>query len=156
MKNALEGKKVLMILVLVIIIILILFFTIQMYTYTDQHAPSVTYKIRINKITKTLNGKFYHSCSAADCDSTTYKYSIKLTKDEYKKIMKLWDDKESLSPILESLCEDDEIFYKSFEDSREESQEDYNKLDLNSDGKITSREFANQWLSDVINEIENY
>lgn len=156
MKKVLKGKGFLIILVLVIIIMLILFFTIQMYTYTDQHAPSVTYKIRINKITKTLNGKFYHSCSAVDCDSTAYKYFIKLTKDEYKKIMKLWDDKESLSPILESLCKNDEIFYKSFEDSSEESIEDYNKLDLNSDGKITSREFANQWLIDVINERENY
>lgn len=156
MKEALKGKGLLIILVLVIIIMLIFFFTIQMYTYTDQYAPSVTYKIRINKITKTLKGKFYHSCSAADCDSTTYKYSIKLTKDEYKKIMKLWDDKESLSPILESLCENDKIFYKSFEDSHEESLEDYNKMDLNSDDKITSREFANQWLNDVINEREKY
>ena len=64
-----------------------------MYTYTENYIPQGTYKIKINKINKVLNGSFYHSCSAIDCDSSTYKCSIKLTKDEYEKIMKLWNNK---------------------------------------------------------------
>lgn len=152
MKKVLKRKSVLIIVILVIIIMLIFFLPIKRYTYTEHYIPPVTYKIRINKITKILNGEFYHSCSAVDCNSSTYKYSIKLTKDEYEKIMKLWNEKETLSPILESLCENDKIFYKSFEDSYEDSVEDYNKLDLNSDGKITSRELGNQMLIDAINK----
>ena len=127
--------------------------TNKMYSYRD-YFPGVTYKIRINKITKVLYGNFYHSCSAADCEGTTYKYkySVKLTNDEYKKIMMIWNDKKSLSPILESLCENDKVFYSSFENSFEDSIEDYNKMYTNSDGKITSREFADNWLDIVIEE----
>lgn len=145
-------KKIIIIVVIVMAFIAFFVSTNKMYTYRAYPFPGVTYRIRINKITKVVHGYFYHSCSAADCEGKKYKYSVKLTNDEYKKIMKLWNDKDSISPILESICEDDKVFYSSFEDSHEDSIEEYNKMDTNSDGKITSREFANNWLDIVIEE----
>ena len=150
MKKIFKKRNVLITIILILLIIFL--FPIKMYTYEDHTIPGNKYKIKLNTITKELKGEFHHYCSFEDCETSIYKYSITLTKDEYKKIMKLWNDKEMLSSILETLCENDKIFYNSFEDSREENLEDYNKLDLNSDGKITSREFGNRWLDYAISE----
>lgn len=141
-------KKLLIIISLVIILILIIYLcTFKTYSYNDHTIPSTTYKIRLNKITKTVNGTFIHTSSAVEGKDTVYKYSVKLTNDEYKKIMKIWKDKDSLSPILETICENDKIFYNSIEDSYEDNKDEYNKMDANSDGKVTSREYADNWLN---------
>lgn len=116
-----------------------------MYTYNDGYAPGETYKIRINKITKVMHGKFKHQCSTVDNCDKTYRYSVKLTKDEYKKVMKLWNNKKTLSPILESICENNKVLAKSCEEWEKEfygDLEECKEFDLNSDGKITSREFG--------------
>ena len=147
-----KKRYIFCLLLIVVVVLGILFFSEKGYSYSDNYAPLTNYKIKINNFTKVMEGEFYHSCSTKDCNNKTNKYSIKLTNDEYKKIMKLWNDKETLSPILEELCKDDKVFYESFVDSYEFSQTDYNKMDKNSDGKITSREFANQMLIDVLNE----
>ena len=144
-----------MIILIILLILAILYgISIKHYFYSNDNAPLTKYKVSINTLTKKMKGEFYHSCSAVNCLNSTKKYSITLTEDEYKKIIKLWKDKETLSQSFEGLCADDKVFYKSFEDSREDSIEDYKKLDLNSDGIITSREFANQMLIDAINEID--
>ena len=149
-------KKLNMIIVFLAITLMVIFLCpLKMYKYTEDYIPPVTYEIKVNKVTKVLTGTFYHSCSVVDCDGSTYKCSMKLTNDEYKKIMKLWNDKKALSPILESLCENEKILYQSYKDYKDkfdESVDDYNTMDLNNDGKITSREFANQWLIEVISE----
>lgn len=152
------NKKNVPIVVCSVVLIVILFlFTNKMYYYVDDFVEPVTYKIRINKITRVLHNNIYHSCSAGDCDGTTTKCSVKLTEDEYEKIMTLWDNKKALSPILEWFCEDTKVLYDSFKESHYDSIEDYNKADLDSDGKISHREIANEDLNMVINGIwENY
>ena len=151
MKN--KGKLVIIVIIL-IIVALVLIFTLapKHYTYQNDITPPTTYKITINRYTKTLQGEFTSSCSYVGCNNKTVKRKIKLTSSEYKKIMILWHDKDVLSPILEALCSGDEILYNSFSDSMEENIKDYNSMDLNNDGKITNREFANKWLNDAIKE----
>ena len=78
-----------------------------MYTYYDWSIPGEKYKIKLNRITRELKGEFHHYASCEGCKTSIYKYSITLTKDEYKKVMKLWHDKDDLSPILETLCENE-------------------------------------------------
>ncbi len=151
MKRFLKNRRIMIGLLIIVLLILVLIFPNSSYTYNDMRAPSTTYAIKINKYTKLLKGKFTHTCSALDCETSINKCNIKLTNDEYKKIRLLWNKKEELSPILERLCDNNKVFYKSFEDSFEENQEEYNKMDSNSDGKVTSREFANQWLVYAIN-----
>ena len=82
------NKKNVPIVVCSVVLIVILFlFTNKMYYYVDDFVEPVTYKIRINKITRVLHNNIYHSCSAVGCDGTTTKCSVKLTEDEYEKIM---------------------------------------------------------------------
>ena len=135
---------------LIIIYIVLLCVPGKKYTYTELHFPPTTYEMEIKPIVKVLKGTFFDSCSFNNCEGSTESCFIFLTRNEYKNIMKLWDDKDILSPILRTLCENDEIFYQSYKESLE-SLDDYTKMDLNSDGKITSREFANQWLNEAVN-----
>ena len=135
---------------LIIIYIVLLCVPGKKYTYTELHFPPTTYEMEIKPIVRVLKGTFFDSCSAVNCEGSTESCFIFLTRNEYKNIMKLWDDKDILSPILQTLCENDEIFYQSYKESLE-SLDDYTKMDLNSDGKITSREFANQWLNEAVN-----
>ena len=89
-------------------------------------------------------------CSAVDCETTVTKCSVKLTNDEYEKIMLIWDNKRDLSPILNRICKNDSVMYESFEESTISDKTKYEKVDTNSDGKISNREFANNWLNIVI------
>lgn len=123
------------------------------YEYFDNYIPGETYTIELNKETKELKGEFYHACSAVDCDGDRYNYTVTLTDEELTKILKLWNYKDELSPILECICENNMIMYNSFEESFEESIEEYNAMDINSDGKISSREFGNRWLDYAIEEV---
>lgn len=139
-----KGKKILVVIILAIIIMLFWFIPMKRFNYSDEYGD---YKVRINTITKVLYASFYHSCSYVDCFGSRNRYFIKLTEDEYKKIMKLWNEKEKLLLIFGHLCENDKVFYESFEKSYEDSIEDYNKLDLNLDGVVTNREYGNWWLN---------
>lgn len=58
--------------------------------------------------------------------------------------MKLWDDNETLSPMLEMLYKNDKVLWDSFEEWEFGDIEDYNKEALNSDCKISYREAGNQ------------
>lgn len=138
----------------IIIGIIIIAITNKIY-YHVEYGAVTEYLIRINKITKVLHVKVDKGCNGgaldvADCGSDN-KYSIKLTKDEYKNIMKLWNDKRILSPILEDLGKNDKVLYKSYKDYYADDIEEYNKLDLNSDGIVTYREFGNWEINYEIN-----
>lgn len=173
MKKTVKKKIVLIVILLLIVVVgIVLFLThnsegdrntsneekdVLIYEWSDFSTPGETYSIKINKNTKVLDGEFSYGCSAVNCEGYTKKYSITLTEEEYKKIMILWFDRETLSPILEILCEDTEIFYNSYEECNEDadSEEECKNSDLNSDGKITSRECGNRWLDIAIEEKQN-
>jgi uncharacterized protein YxeA len=158
-----KRKKIIIYIISIIVVVAIVVGVIVVtnnsdilsYEYRDYYVPGETYNITLNKKTKKLHGEFYHASSALGENGRKYKYTVTLTNEEYENIMKLWNDKETISPILESICEDDKIMYQSFENSYEENKEEYDQMDSNGDGKITSREFANKWLKGAIEEMDN-
>ena len=157
MKKELLIKNTLKIMFLLVLIIIIFLLSNKMYTYTDNLGSGFTSKIRINKITKVLYGKFYIDCKNKNCIPEYYKYSLKLTNKEYKNIKRLWKDKHNLSLALFYLRDKDETHYKSYNDYKDEVAEladieHYKAMDSNSDGKVTSREFADQFMIDILNE----
>ena len=154
-----KMKKALMvigiILIVIAIVLTILVFNkgeIYKYTYDDNDIPGSEYIVELSSASRKLNITVKNFCSAIDCDTKVTECSITLTKDEYNKVMSIWDDKENVSPILEKICGDDKVFYRSFEYSYMDDINEYRKIDADSDGKVTYREFANKWLDDVIKE----
>ena len=123
---------------------------IKDFSYEDHYTPPTNYKLKLNSKTKELTGSIHNTCSYTDCKGRVYECSITLDDTEYEKVLLLWEDQETLAPILDSFCKDKEVLYKSFEESDEEDITIYNRMDSNSDGKITYREFANDWLNDVL------
>ncbi len=108
--------------------------------YDDMHIPGSSYHILINKNTRALLVEVRHFCSEVDCSTSTDKYGPTiLTSEEYTKIFSVINeggDMQYIPPILESMALDQEPF----------------------DGHLvgnatTRREFANQWLDDVIEEL---
>jgi len=101
-----------------------------------------SYYIRIDTKTKALLVEERQSCNAVDCNASTNKYGPTiLTNEEYTKIFstikasKGGDDMEYIASMLESMARDQEPF----------------------DGHLTGnattqREFANEWLDDIIKE----
>ena len=119
---------------------------VESFTYNDGGIPSTIYKINISRKHKTVTAEFEHTCSAKDCPSIINKCDIKLTDDEYNKIMRILGKKDIISPVIEDICNNDKVFYESLEDSYEDSTT-FNKMDTNKDGKVTYREFGNYRLS---------
>lgn len=117
--------------------------------YQDMSTPGKNYDITIYNDSKRIDGTFTHLCSYVNCVPTVNKYSVNLTDDEYNGIIKLLDKKEVISPIIEKICEDDKVFYESLDSSYEDSSE-YNKMDSNLDGKVSSREFGDYWLNESL------
>ena len=144
-------KRSLIVVVIVIAILIVIFFsTTKIYTYREDSVRGDNYVVKINKLTKLVSIKTTNLCSYKGCESKTEKCSVILTRDEYDKVMKIWDNKKYVSPILDTICKDKKVFYESYEDSYESNKENYDAMDKNKDGKVTNREFANQWLDDVI------
>lgn len=106
----------------------------------DMGIPGESYHIQIDTKSKALLVTVTRYCSAIDCDTSTDKYGPTiLTNEEYTKIFSAIKDRvdmKFIAPILESMARDQEPF----------------------DGHLvgnatTRREFANQWLNDVIEEL---
>lgn len=123
---------------------------IKDFSYEDNFIPPTIYKLKLNSGTKELTGTIHNTCSYTNCNGRKYECSVTFDDTEYEKIMILWEDKEAIAPILDSFCKDGEVLYESFEEADEKDIDIYNRMDANSDGKITYREFANDWLNDVV------
>ncbi len=142
-----DNKKLIVVFIIIIIFVLGFYlFPIRKYEYTSLGGSNSI--VRINKYTRVVHAEFSRYCDlVGGCEDidTTYKCTVKLTSDEYKKLKKLWwRCRGGLSAALESICKGNEIF--------EHSKAEYDEYDINSDGKITYREFGNKSLDYLIKE----
>ena len=108
--------------------------------YDDTYIPGSSYYIRVNTKTRALLVETTHHCSAVNCQTSkdTYGPTI-LTSQECSKIfsyIKAGGEMRYIAPIFESFARNQEPF------------------DGSQVGNATNRrEFANQWLDDVIKEM---
>ncbi len=152
-KMAIKSKVIIIIFVLVSIICMYIYIINRQnieINYSNNHAPQTTYKGNLNTKTRLVKLKVYHSCSAIDCDGKEYNYNIVLNKVELEKLLIVYKkgDYNSFSSILESICKNNQIFLTKSDDFFEE----YRRCDINSDEKITQREFGNCWVDDWLEE----
>jgi hypothetical protein len=119
------------------------------YEYRDDYIPLVTYKVELNTKTKEVKMDIHYSCNAVDCDDKIDNYSIVLTSDEYDKIIKIWDDKDTTSIILEAICQNEKVFMTKTNISSEDLEE-FETYDKNKDGTVTYREFGDSMLDEAI------
>lgn len=148
-------KKSIFIVVITFCIVLFFYFCINLSTwYYEDYEPGSNYRVRINKISKKMIINSSHYCSYVGCKTTKTKCKIRLTNDEYHKIVVLWKNKKDLIPQLETLCENEKIMINNFEEAEDYyiSKEEYKNMDVNNDGAVSSREFANYVLYDMIQE----
>ena len=101
------------VLVIIIIVVLLLLFSNKTYEYNDKGIPGSSYKVKVNTITKKLSIETSLYCSTIGCEAEVNNCSIKLTSDEYKRALSIWDKQDSLSPILDSICANDKVMYKN-------------------------------------------
>lgn len=157
MKNMIKILKISGIICILIGLIIIIinyfldgsFFGKIVISYNDNSMPSSSYKGIIEKISRTGYIEEKRYCGTADCNSpSTHKYNFRLTKNEYKKIIKLYKlNNKSISDILIYISKDNKTMCKVDNDSLCESTDDLNK-----DKIVTYREFANNWLDIIIKE----
>lgn len=129
---------------LIIGVIIFLFYGTMRFDYTNDIIPSTTYSIRINRFTKNMNIREYHSCSSVNCKGTTEKYSTKITNEEYNLISKVVAKHYSMNELVTSLSylgRDDEVFCTNSDDFYDIEE------DTNRDGKVTYREIGNNRLA---------
>lgn len=108
--------------------------------YNDNNIPGSSYYIRINTKTRALLVEVNNFCSYVDCESSINDFGpVILTNEEYTKIFSIINDGGDINfiaPILESYARNQEPF------------------ETTESGKVTTRrEFANQWLDSVIEEM---
>lgn len=137
-------KKVLkyfLILILAFIVIDKIF--IIKISYKTTKEPISSYNVEISRLTKKLKMYENNFCVGVDCNDELIRKNIKLTDNEYsyiKEILRKDYNKESFIKAISSLVKEDTKMFNKGEEGYEESD------DLNSDGVITYREFANSFL----------
>lgn len=149
-------KKI--ILVLVIFLLIWIFIYPISINYIQGGAPGGSYSVKLNKLTKTIYTKEVHGDSTVGGEGGFSENSIKLTDNEYKKVIKILIFKGAIFPftqnreyLAEALCDiskGDEIFAEI-----ENGKNGYlSKDDMNNDGKVTHREFGDSWLDTILDE----
>lgn len=137
-------KKVLIyFLVLIFVFIVIDKIFIIKISYKTTKKPISSYNVEINRLTKKLKMYENNFCVGEDCSDELIRKSIKLTDIEYsyiKEILKEDYNKESFMKAISTLVKEDTKMFNKDEDGYEESD------DINLDGVVTYREFANSFL----------
>lgn len=129
---------------LIIGAIIFLFYGTIRLDYTNDIIPYTTYSIRINRFTKNMRIREFHSCSSVNCKGTTEKYSAKITNEEYGVISKIINKHYNLSELVTALSyigRNEEVFCNNSDDYYDIEE------DTNRDGKVTYREIGNSRLS---------
>ena len=126
--------------------------------YIQGGAPGANYSVKINKLTKTIHTKEEHGDSTVGGKGSYSENNIKLTDDEYKKVIKILIFKGAIFPftqsreyLAEALCDiskGDEMFAEIENGKNGYLSED----DINNDGKVTHREFGDTWLDAILEE----
>ena len=153
MKNKSNNKVVNIIKVAAILIVLGLIFSLSdiSFTVNDGIIPPTEYSVKINRLTRKVVLKEYHSCSYIDCVPTEEKTKFVLKKEDYdlvKKIMNKYGNKANLSiaRALSNLSKGKEKYYQKEEMFYEE------KEDLNKDGIITYEESGHYLLEELLED----
>ena len=129
---------------LIIGAIIFLFYGTIRLDYTNDIIPYTTYSIRINRFTKNMRIREFHSCSSVNCKGTTEKYSAKITNEEYGVISKIINKHYNLNELVTALSyigRNEEVFCNNSDDYYDIEE------DTNRDGKVTYREIGNNRLS---------
>lgn len=137
-------KKVLMYFIILILVLIVIdkIFVIEI-SYKTTREPYSTYNVEISKITKKLKMYENNYCVDDECNNELIRKSIKLTDREYsyiKDILRQNYNKESFMNAISALVKDEAKMFEADEEGYEESD------DLNSDGVVTYREFADSFL----------
>lgn len=111
--------------------------------YRTNLEPVYYYSVEISRISKKLKIVENKYCSEEDCNDELVRKSINLTNQEYayiKNILSQNYDKATFMNAISALTKDDKEMFSRGQDGYED------KDDLNKDGVITYREFANSYL----------
>ena len=140
-----DKKKILLVFIIAIISLIILdkIFIINIEYKTDT-TPTSSYIVEINRLTKNLKLHENNFCVDKNCSDELIRKSIKLSKEEYryiKLILKQDYNKSLFMNAISALVKDQNIMFSLGENGYEESD------DINKDGIVTYREFANNYLS---------
>ena len=90
-KNKSNNKVANIIKVATILIVLGLIFSLSdiSFTVNDGFIPPTEYTVKINRLTRKVVLKEYHSCSYVDCVPKEAKRSFVLTKEDYDLVRKI-------------------------------------------------------------------
>ena len=111
--------------------------------YRTNLEPVHYYSVEISRINKKLKIVENKYCSEEDCNDELVRKSINLTNQEYayiKNILSQDYDKATFMNAISALTKDDKEMFSRGQNGYED------KDDLNKDGVITYREFANSYL----------
>ena len=152
-KNKSNNKVANIIKVATILIVLGLIFSLSdiSFTVNDGFIPPIEYTVKINRLTRKVVLKEYHSCSYVDCVPEESKISFVLTKEDYdlvRKIKNKYGNEKNLNiaRALSYLSKGEEEFYLKDDLFYEE------KEDLNKDGVITYEESGRYILELIVED----